>query len=63
MPYLITGHDTAGALTLRRESPAAAIKKADELLGEGVTDIAIVDPDGKSYSLDEFAARHAPAGA
>lgn len=59
MSYIITGHDTAGAITLRRDSPAAAIKKADELLGEGVTDIQITDLDGQAYSRAEFAERHA----
>ncbi|RAI42684.1 hypothetical protein [Rhodoplanes roseus] len=59
MSYIITGHDTAGAVTLRRESPAAAIKKADELLDEGVTDIQITDLDGQAYSRADFAERHA----
>jgi hypothetical protein len=59
MSYTITGHDTAGILTLKRDSPAAAIKKADELLGEGVTDVQITGPDGHLYSYAEFAERHA----
>ncbi|MBK5960590.1 hypothetical protein CCR97_20650 [Rhodoplanes elegans] len=58
MPYIITGHDTAGALTLKRETPAAAIKKADELMGEGVTGVEITDQDGRHYSVAEFAERH-----
>ncbi|MFL9825382.1 hypothetical protein [Rhodoplanes sp. SY1] len=58
MPYIITGHDTAGALTLKRETPAAAIKKADELMGEGVTEVEITDQDGRHYSVAEFAERH-----
>ncbi|MDC7786058.1 hypothetical protein PQJ75_08680 [Rhodoplanes sp. TEM] len=59
MTYTITGHDTAGALTLKRETPAATIKKAGELLAEGVTEIEITDPDGSRYTAAEFAARHA----
>ncbi|NVO15193.1 MAG: hypothetical protein HXX10_14255 [Rhodoplanes sp.] len=59
MSYTITGHDTAGAITLKRDSPAAAIKKADELLGEGVTDVQITGPDGQKHSYAEFAERHA----
>jgi hypothetical protein len=35
MDYIITATDSAGALSLKRDSAAAAIKKAIELLGDG----------------------------
>jgi hypothetical protein len=35
MSYIITGTDSAGALPLKRDTAAAAIKKAVELMGDG----------------------------
>jgi hypothetical protein len=54
MSYIITGTDSAGALSLKRDSPGAAIKKALELLGEGCRDVRITDPDGRIYGDVEF---------
>ena len=54
MSYIITGTDSAGALSLRRESAAAAIKKALELMGDGCRDVSITDPEGRIYSHPEF---------
>jgi hypothetical protein len=54
MTYVITGTDSAGALCLKRDSAAAAIKKAVELMGEGCRDVCITDPDGRIYSHAEF---------
>jgi hypothetical protein len=47
MSYSITGTDSAGALFLKRDSAAAAIKKAVELMGEGCRDVCIMDPSGR----------------
>jgi hypothetical protein len=55
MSYIITGTDSAGALSLKRESAAAAVKKAVELIGEGTMDVHITDPDGRVYRDAEFA--------
>jgi hypothetical protein len=54
MVYIITGTDSAGALSLKRDSAAAAIKKAIELIGEGCRDVCITDPDGRNYHHADF---------
>jgi hypothetical protein len=54
MSYSITGTDSAGALSLKRDSAAAAIKKAIELMGDGCRDVCITDPDGRVYNPAEF---------
>jgi hypothetical protein len=54
MSYIITGTDSAGALSLKRDSPAAAIKKAIELMADGCRDVCITDPDGRVYRNAEF---------
>jgi hypothetical protein len=54
MSYIITGTDSAGAVSLKRESAAAAIKKGTELLGDGCRDVSITDPDGRIYNHAEF---------
>jgi hypothetical protein len=54
MVYIITGTDSAGALSLKRDSAAAAIKKAVELLGEGCRDVCITDPDGRIHNHADF---------
>jgi hypothetical protein len=53
--FLINALDTSGAVTLRRESALAAMKKADELISDGCWDVEIVTPDGATYHPDEFA--------
>jgi hypothetical protein len=54
MAYVITGTDTAGALSLKRDSAAAAVKKAVEPIGEGCRDVCITDPDGRIYNQPDF---------
>ena len=54
MSYIITGTDSAGALSLKRDSAAAAIKKAVELIADGCRDVFITDPDGRIHSHAEF---------
>jgi hypothetical protein len=41
MSYVVTGTDSAGALSLKRDSAAAAIKKARELMGDGCRDVPL----------------------
>ena len=54
MPYQVRGTDTSGTITLRRDTPAAALKKANELIGDGSWDVQIVTPDGLVYETDGF---------
>jgi hypothetical protein len=54
MSYVIKGTDSAGALLLKRDSAAAAIKKALELMADGCRDVSITDPDGHIYPHAEF---------
>ena len=54
MSYIISGTDSAGAVSLKRDSAAAAIKKAVELMADGCRDVFITDPDGRIYSHAEF---------
>ena len=54
MGFLVTGTDTSGRITLRRETAAAALKKATELAEDGCRDIAITTPDGRQYPSQAF---------
>ncbi len=55
--FEITGLDTAGVVSLKRLSLAAALKKARELIEDGCWDVRIVDPAGRVYtSFEEQAA-------
>jgi hypothetical protein len=54
MSYIISGTDTAGAVSLKRDSAAAAIKKAVELMEDGCRDVCITDPVGRVYSHADF---------
>jgi hypothetical protein len=54
MNYTITATDSAGALSLKRPSAAAAIKKALELLGDGCRDVCITDPEGRIHGRADF---------
>jgi hypothetical protein len=54
MRFLITAQDTAGSVTLNRESVPAALKKAAELMSDGCWNVQVVTPDGVSYAPGEF---------
>ena len=54
MRFLITAQDTAGNVTLNRESVPAALKKAAELVSDGCWNVEIVTPDGATYQSTEF---------
>ena len=54
MAYIITGTDTAGALSLKRDSAAAAIKKAIELIVGGCRDVCVTGPDGRIHNHADF---------
>ncbi len=55
MPYIISGTNSVGALSLKRDSAAAAIKKARELAADGFRDVEITDPEGQVRDHAEFA--------
>lgn len=52
--FTVSGIDTSGSITLKRDSEAAALKKARELTGDGCWDVSITAPDGRLYPLQEF---------
>jgi hypothetical protein len=54
MKFFINGHDTAGSVTLHRDTVPAVIKKADELISDGCWNVEIVTPDGAAYHPPEF---------
>jgi hypothetical protein len=55
--FEISGFDTAGVVSLKRPSLAAALKKARELVEDGCWDVQVVDPGGQVYtSFEEQAA-------
>ena len=65
MRFLITALDTAGNVTLNRESVPAALKKAAELISDGCWNVEIVTPDGATYhpgEFDQLRERAGPAG-
>ena len=54
MRFLINAQDTAGNVTLNRETVPAALKKAEELISDGCWNVEIVAPDGAVYNPGEF---------
>ncbi|MBR0901114.1 hypothetical protein [Bradyrhizobium liaoningense] len=51
--FEINGLDTAGVVSLKRLSLAAAVKKARELVDDGCWDVQVVDPNGRVYTSFE----------
>ena len=54
MRFLVTGTDICGRIVLRRETVAAALKKAAELAQDGCHEISITAPNGHKYPSQEF---------
>jgi hypothetical protein len=54
MSFVIQGTDTSGSISLRRDTTAAAVKKAAELISDGCWDVQITTPDGRVYASPEF---------
>ncbi|MDA9410615.1 hypothetical protein [Bradyrhizobium sp. CCBAU 45384] len=54
MQYLVGGQNGAGRVNLSRDTVAAALKKARELLQEGYMDVRICTPRGQILLPDEF---------
>jgi hypothetical protein len=54
VPFQVKGTDTSGSVSLRRDSVAAALKKATELIADGCWDVLITMPDGREIASTEF---------
>src|SRR5580692_1836714 len=54
MTYIITATNLVGAISLRRDAPGAAVKKALELTAQGMMDVRITDEAGRQYEPAEF---------
>jgi hypothetical protein len=54
MKFFVNACDTAGRLTLERDTVPAAMKKATELLSDGCWAVEVIMPDGSAYSTGEF---------
>jgi hypothetical protein len=54
MAYIITATNLIGAISLRRDAPVAALKKALELIEQGMMDVRITDAQGRQYEPAEF---------
>ena len=49
MTYVINANNTAGVISLHRDSAPAAVKKAHELINEGLVEVKIIDPTGNQF--------------
>ena len=54
MKFFINACDTAGKLSLQRDTVPSAMKKATELVSDGCWDVQIIMPDGAVYHPAEF---------
>jgi len=58
MAYIISATNLIGAISLRRDAPAAALKKALELTEQGMLNVRITDEQGRQYEPGEFDQLH-----
>ena len=58
MAYIITATNLIGAISLRRDAPVAALKKALELTEQGMMNVRITDEQGRQYEPAEFDQLH-----
>jgi hypothetical protein len=61
MPYTITARNLVGAISLRRDAPGAALKKALELVEQGMLNVCITDEQGRQFEPAEFDQLHVAA--
>ena len=54
MTYIITATNLVGAISLRRDAAVAALKKAHELIEQGMLNVRITDEQGRQYEPAEF---------
>jgi hypothetical protein len=52
--YIIAGKNACGIISLRRDTAIGAVKKAEELMVDGHTEVQITAPDGGVYRDAEF---------
>ena len=58
MTYVITATNLIGAISLRRDAPLAAAKKAHELIQQGMMNVTITDEEGRQFEPAEFDRLH-----
>jgi hypothetical protein len=58
MTYIITATNLVGAISLRRDAPVAALKKALELIEQGMMNVRITDEQGRQYEPAQFGQLH-----
>ena len=54
LQYLVSGNNQFGRVNLGHATPAAALRKAKELLERGYMDVKICTPRGQILLSDEF---------
>jgi hypothetical protein len=54
MTYIITATNLVGAISLRRDTAVAALKKAHELIEQGMLNVRITDEQGRQFEPAEF---------
>jgi hypothetical protein len=62
MGYIITGTNSAGVLSLKRDSAVAAVKKAAELMRDGARDVHITALDAASTVMSNLLNSIRPRG-
>jgi hypothetical protein len=62
MSYISTGTNSAGVLSLKRDSAVAAVKKAAELMRDGARDVHITAPDAASTVMSNLLNSIRPRG-
>jgi hypothetical protein len=60
MAYIISATNMVGASSLRRDAPVAALKKALELIDQGMMNVRITDEQGRQFEPAEFDQLHGP---
>jgi hypothetical protein len=58
MAYIISATNLVGAISLRRDAPVAALKKARELIEQGMMNVRITDEQGRQLEPAEFDQLH-----
>jgi hypothetical protein len=58
MAYVISATNLVGAISLRRDAPVAALKKARELIEQGMMNVRITDEQGRQFEPAEFDQLH-----
>ena len=54
MMYLVIATTLEGPGSFQYKTAGAAVEKATELIGRGISDVTILAPDGRIYHLSDF---------